>query len=97
LVFGQAFARAGILTLALLPSILILSLITVLSQYLSANGFPKFQVAVWFIGLVAQTGLSYTLVGEWGGLGVALAGAISNTLVFALLLIEALRMRNRAR
>lgn len=94
-IFGQAFARAGLLTLVLLPSILIYSLITVLSQYLSANGFPKFQVAAWFVGLVAQTCLSFALVGEWGGVGVALSSAISNTLVFALLLIETLRMRNR--
>lgn len=86
LVFGQPFARAAILTQALLPSVLLLSLITVASQYLAAEGFPKIQVIAWLIGLLVQTALSYWLAGRWGGLGVSLAISASNALVLAVLL-----------
>ncbi|MDI1264406.1 MAG: polysaccharide biosynthesis C-terminal domain-containing protein [bacterium] len=88
LVFGLPFARAALLTQALLPSVLLLSLVSVVSQYLAAEGFPRIQVYAWLAGLLMQAGLSYWLAGKWGGMGVSLAMAISYALVFALLLFE---------
>jgi O-antigen/teichoic acid export membrane protein/glycosyltransferase involved in cell wall biosynthesis len=95
LLFGQAFTGAVILTQAMLPSIMIISLISVLSQYLAAEGFPVTQVLAWLVGLVVQTVLSYWLAAEWGGLGVALATTISGSLVFLLLLLETLSRKAR--
>jgi O-antigen/teichoic acid export membrane protein len=95
LLFGHAFTRAVILTQAMLPSIMIISLISVLSQYLSAEGFPVTQVLAWLVGLVVQTTLSYWLAAKWGGVGVALASAISGSLVFALLLLETFSRKRR--
>lgn len=88
LLFGQAFTRAITLTQVMLPSIMIISLISVLSQYLSAEGFPITQVLAWLVGLLVQTALSYWLAAKWGGVGVSLAITISGSLVFALLLLE---------
>ena len=89
--------KAEILAQALLPSVLIISLTTVVSQYLAAQGFPKGQVLAWLFGLIVHTGLSYWLAGVGGGLGVAVATAISTTLVFAVLLVEAFSLRNQTR
>ncbi|MBI5321090.1 polysaccharide biosynthesis C-terminal domain-containing protein [Bradyrhizobium sp.] len=88
--FGDSFARAAVLTQALLPSVLIVSLVTVVSQYLSAEGFPRIQVFAWLIGLIVQTGLSYWLAPKWAGVGVSLSIALSYALVLALLLYEVL-------
>jgi O-antigen/teichoic acid export membrane protein len=95
LLFGQAFTRAVILTQAMLPSIMIVSLISVLSQYLSAEGFPVTQVLAWLVGLVVQTALSYWLAAKWGGVGVSLATTISGLLVFALLMLETFSRKRR--
>jgi O-antigen/teichoic acid export membrane protein len=88
LVFGQSFARAAVLFQALTPSILIVSLISVVSQYLAAEGFPKGQVLAWLIGLLVQLYLSYWFAAKWGGIGVSLSIALAYALVFALLLFE---------
>lgn len=95
LLFGQAFTRAVVLTQCMLPPILIISLISVLSQYLAAEGFPRIQVLAWLLGLIAQTALSYWLAEKWGGVGVSVATSASSSLVFCLLLFETLS-RKRA-
>lgn len=88
MLFGASFARAGVLFQALVPSILIVSLISVVSQYLASEGFPKRQVLAWLIGLIVQLCLSYWFVAQWGGIGVSLSLSLSYAVVFAVLLIE---------
>ena len=95
LMFGQAFAKAAVLVQILMPSVLIVSLTSVVSQYLAAQGFPKRQVLAWLFGLIVHTGLSYWIAGIWGAMGVAVAAAISAALVFVLLLFEAFSLRDR--
>ena len=82
-------------TQALLPSVLIASLLSVVSSYLAAEGYPRMQVFAWLIGLVVQTGLSYWLAATWAGVGVSLSIAISYALVLALLLYEVLSRKRR--
>lgn len=94
LIFGAAYQKAVLLTLAMLPSVLIVSMITVLSQYLAAEGYPWRQVTAWLVGFAVQAGLSYWLAGEFGGFGVAIALTVSSGLVFLLLLREAFLMRD---
>jgi len=77
----------------MLPSVMIVSLVSVISQYLSAEGFPMNQVLAWLVGLIVQTALSYWFAAKWGGVGVALAIMVSSSLVFALLLLETLFRR----
>ena len=87
-IFGVAYQKAVLLTLAMLPSVLIVSMITVLSQYLAAEGYPWRQVTAWLAGFAVQAGLSYWLAGEFGGFGVAIALTVSSGVVFVLLLRE---------
>ena len=96
LLFGQSFARAAILTQTLMPSVFVVSLLSVLSQYLAAEGFPRTQVLAWLIGLILQTCLSYGLAGRWGGIGVSLATAFSNTVVFGVILFAVFSERRNA-
>jgi O-antigen/teichoic acid export membrane protein len=93
LLFGVAFAPSFVLTLALFPQLLLLSLITVISQYLAAEGYPWTQVSAWIVGFVVQTGLSYWLASVWGGLGVACALTVSCGLVLILLLFEVFKKK----
>jgi O-antigen/teichoic acid export membrane protein len=95
LVFGQAYQHAVLLTEAMLPSVFIVSMVTVLSQYLAAEGYPWRQVMAWLAGFAVQAGLSYWLAGDHGGLGVAISLTVSSGLVFVLLLREAFLMRDR--
>jgi O-antigen/teichoic acid export membrane protein len=95
LLFGHAFTRAVILMQAMLPSIMIVSLISVLSQYLAAEGYPVTQVLAWLVGLLVQTALSYWLAAKWGGVGVALATTISGSLVLVLLMLETFSRKRR--
>ncbi|MCV3243676.1 oligosaccharide flippase family protein [Mesorhizobium sp. ZC-5] len=94
-IFGVAYQKAVLLTLAMLPSVLIVSMITVLSQYLAAEGYPWRQVTAWLAGFAVQAGLSYWLAGEFGGFGVAIALAVSAALVFVILLQAASAMRSK--
>ncbi len=95
LVFGADFAAAVPLTLALLPTVLLVTLITVISQYLSSEGFPRGQVVAWIAGFLVQAVLAFALAARYGGFGIAIALFLSNSMVLALLGREALRMHRR--
>jgi O-antigen/teichoic acid export membrane protein len=93
LLFGAAFVQSFPLTIAMFPQLLLLSLITVISQYLAAEGYPWTQVFAWVVGFIVQTGLSYWLASLWGGLGVAFSLTVSCGLVLIMLLFEVFRKR----
>lgn len=95
MVFGTAYERAVPMTQALMLPAFLISLVTVISQYLAAEGFPWRQVHAWGAGFVLQAGLSYWLAGTYGGMGVAFALAASSVLVLVILGTEALAMRKR--
>jgi O-antigen/teichoic acid export membrane protein len=97
LVFGVAYQKAVLLTQAMLPSVLIVSMVTVVSQYLAAEGYPWRQVTAWLAGFALQAVLSYWLAGKLGGFGVALALTLSSGMVLTLLLLEASWMRKHGR
>lgn len=88
LLFGEAFEKSLPLTLAMFPQLLVLSFITVVSQFLAAQGYPWRQVWAWIIGFVIQAILSYWLTGLWAGFGVAVSQTISLGVVLAVLLRE---------
>jgi len=93
LMFGPSFAGAVAVLRALLPSVLMIALMSVISQYLAAEGFPWIQVIAWLIGMLLQASLSYWAAGHWGGVGVALCFAATNAVVLFVLLAEVLRRK----
>lgn len=91
LLFGQSFAGSYPLTIALFPQLLLLSFMTVLSQYLAAEGYPWAQVFAWVVGFAVQTVLSYYFASLWGAFGVAIALTVSSAIVLGILLLEVVR------
>lgn len=91
MIFGTAFEASYPLMLWLLPQVLILSLTTIISKYLAAEGYPPAQVVAWFIGFVVQASLCFLLAPRWGAMGVAIATDASSFLVFLLLFAELFR------
>lgn len=69
--FGQNYASASPLLVALLPGALFLAAATSASQLLSALGIPVMQVAIWLFALVAQTALAIVVYPRWGAVGLA--------------------------
>jgi O-antigen/teichoic acid export membrane protein len=90
-VFGHDYRDSIVMTNILLVMVWFLSLLTVVSQYLSARGFPWGQVVAWGVGLSTQTALSFVLVPRLGGTGVAIALSASTMLVFAIICLVAVR------
>ncbi len=84
--FGESFAGSYPYTIALFPQLLLLALMTVISQYLAAEGFPWTQVLAWVVGFLVQAVLSYWLASLWGGFGVAIALTVSSSVVLGILL-----------
>jgi O-antigen/teichoic acid export membrane protein len=95
LLFGPLYAGAVPVTLSFLPTVMVFCFITVISQYLSSEGYPWNQIFAWLVGFLVQTILSYMLAATYGALGVSFALAISSLLVLAILLREAFIVRRR--
>ena len=93
--FGGAYLSAVPLALSFLPTVMMFCFITVISQYLSSEGYPWNQIIAWLIGFIVQAILSYVLAAAYGALGTSLALAISASLVFVFLLREAFIVRRR--
>jgi O-antigen/teichoic acid export membrane protein len=91
LLFGESFAGSYPYTIALFPQLLLLALMTVISQYLAAEGFPWTQVLAWIAGFLVQSVLSYWLASIWGGFGVAIALTVSSSVVLGMLLFAVFR------
>jgi O-antigen/teichoic acid export membrane protein len=91
LVFGPAYAPAVGITLALLPGVFLLSLASVVSQFLAALGIPAMQIAGWIVGWIVQIVLSLVWFAHYGVLGLAAAQSASWGLVCLWLLAGAMR------
>lgn len=96
LVFGQAYAPAVDVVLWMFPAVIFLSIISMLSQYAAAQGFPWSQVGVWVVAFFIQAVLSYVLTGTSGALGVAYALGISTFFVMVCLVFITYSLRGRA-
>ncbi len=86
-VFGDVYEPATPMALALLPGVFLISVVSMLSQYLAAQGFPVWQVIAWIAGFAVQAVLSFTLAQPYGAMGVAIAQGISSATVLAILLV----------
>lgn len=74
--FGNRYAAAGPILLAMIPAAFFCSLTTVVSQYLAAAGYPKGLFVVWGAAWVATVGLGCVLIPSYGGFGAALTLSI---------------------
>lgn len=71
--FGDAFLPAVDVFLLMLPGVFFLSGVTIVSQYLAAEGFPGGLVVVWLISLVFMVGSSLVLIPHYAVKGAALS------------------------
>jgi O-antigen/teichoic acid export membrane protein len=90
--FGLRFAPAAPVLRAMLPGVLFLGIMSVVSQYLAASGFPISVVLAW-IGAVAVSGLlGRTLVASYGAFGAA--ATLSATYALLLIVLSGLCWRH---
>ena len=86
LAFGVRFAPAAPVLRAMLPGVVLLGVLSVVSQYLAASGFPPSVVLSWF-GAVAVSGtLGRVLVVRYGAFGAAETLSITYALLLIVLL-----------
>jgi O-antigen/teichoic acid export membrane protein len=71
LAFGARFAPAVPVLRAMLPGVLLLGVMSIVSQYLAANDFPVSLVAAWLTAGVSTAVLGRPLVARYGAVGAA--------------------------
>ena len=80
IVYGQAYAEAVPMLLALLPGVVAFIAVKVLSAYLIGVGRLRITVIVSLIGLIATLALDFTLIPRLGAVGAAIASSVSYSL-----------------
>jgi O-antigen/teichoic acid export membrane protein len=95
-VFGAAFVPSYPVLLWLLPAVLAISVTSVLSQYVVAEGFPRSLVALWIAGLIASAGVGALLVDRFGAIGAAKCQSAGAVLVCAGVIALTLRRRRQS-
>ena len=93
--FGPEYEPAAQILRAMIPSILALSVTTVLSMYLTALGIPRLVLAAWAIAAALAVVLGLVLVPSHEGVGAAIS--ISAAYVALLAMVVAIGYRNRPR
>ena len=86
LVFGPRFAPAVPVLRAMLPAVFLLGVMSVVSQYLAASGFPMAVVGCWLGAVVVCGGLGHGLIERHGAVGASQALSATYGLLLAALL-----------
>lgn len=86
ILFGSQFLPAVSILNWMLPGAFFLSLISITSQYLAANGFPISQVICWFIAFAIILVTSWILIPRFGGQGAGMALSLTYGLLCAKIL-----------
>ena len=87
LIFGAAFTPAVPVTLALLPGAWAVGVTSIISQFLSAHGFPPSQILIWSVALVVMCVLVPIASTKFGALGAAIVlSGVSLLVMFSMLL-----------
>lgn len=87
--FGEAYAPAIQVFMAMLPGIFFLGVSTMISQYLAAVGFPLKTIAVWVLPVLCVVIFSALLVPRVGAVGAAIALSAGYVVLFAAMLYAA--------
>jgi O-antigen/teichoic acid export membrane protein len=98
LVFGHAFTPSYAVMLWLLPGVILISIITILSQFLVADGFPAALVVNWVVGFGCCLAAGIPLTERFGAPGAAAAQSIGIAAVaIGATFLTAQRIRGAAR
>jgi antigen flippase len=84
LAFGPDFDRSSLMLRLLLPQVFLISVTTIVSQFLAAKGIPLSLIGVWALGLVIALLLGSLLIPVHRGEGAAVALSLTYLLVFGL-------------
>jgi O-antigen/teichoic acid export membrane protein len=79
-VYGQAYAEAVPMLLALLPGVVAFIAANVLAAYVVGFGRPRITLIVSLIGLCATLSLDFILIPRLGAVGAAIASTVSYSL-----------------
>lgn len=90
-VFGQKYGPSFSILLWLMPAVLGVSVTSILSQFVVADGFPRSLVALWLSGLALSIGLGIPMVASNGAIGAAQAQSLAALMVCAGVMVLALR------
>lgn len=82
ILFGAEHQSAYDMLLYGLPSSFAIGLLSVVSQFLAATGFPVALIAIWAGGLLVELALSLYLVPEFAGIGAMMALSIAHIIIF---------------
>jgi O-antigen/teichoic acid export membrane protein len=85
MLFGNAFAPAVYVLWWMLPGVLVLSITTIISQYLGAQGMPWGNVLAWITGLLLLVVSCQQLVPQWGARGTAMGLSLTYVLLACIL------------
>jgi enterobacterial common antigen flippase len=89
LAFGPRFAPAVPVLRAMLPGVFLLGVMSVVSQYLAASGFPVSVVVCWLASVVLGGGVGYGLIARSGAVGASEALSVTYAaLLMALLFLS---------
>lgn len=92
--FGAEYTIAYDMMLYGLPSSFAVGLLSIVSQFLAAIGFPVALIAIWFFGLVIELALSIYLVPKFAGVGAMIALSVAHITIFLLSWMLAYRLRH---
>jgi O-antigen/teichoic acid export membrane protein len=97
LIFGEVYQPAVPFLLALLPSVFLLSVVIVVSQFLSAEGFPAAQVLIWMIATAIHGSMTAILVPQFGAMAIPISFMVNTALVLLGLILAAIYIIRRER
>ncbi len=93
--FGEQYLPACPIFYCMLPGVLALSVITILSQYIAAAGFPKMLVAIWLVSFAAVSVSGWLLIPVLSGMGAAVSLSIAYGLLLVMIFLLATRLEAR--
>jgi O-antigen/teichoic acid export membrane protein len=91
--FGKEYLPAVPVFYKILPGTFFLALISIISQYLSARGFPLRQVVVWVVAFAVLIVVSGWLIPQHAGQGAAMALSATYGMLFVLMTVAAVSMQ----
>ncbi len=95
LVYGDAFAEAGVALRWILPGVVAYSVVAILSRYISGRGRPGIGTLVLVVGLATNVAVNLVVIPTYGIEGAAAASSISYGLTAVLTLAVFHRLSGR--
>ena len=94
--YGVNYEESYVILLYSLPAIFCMSIITLLSQYISAMGMPWQQAINWSAGILVQIGLIIGMKNHFGLAGIMTSLSISSAVILILMVRLAMRMKRNS-